>query len=231
MGTSDRCAAFPSPSPPRDCSSGWSCPSGWLSPIPTVVGAAYIAAAALVAVGRIERWLRNRGRRGALLLAAGAAGVAAVLLWPGAAADRLNSRGIAWEAPEGESVVMAEAGLAVTTRDDADVLVGRDLETGRKRWSLPLGGGSGLSVPLRVLRLGAKLIVADTRGILRAIDARTGRQAWVAAEPAHLVLPVVASPEYVAVTTCDERMRCQAASRSIADGSVKWRAPVDAVGP
>ncbi len=165
-----------------------------------------------------------------MLLAAGVAGAAVVLLLPGFATDRLNSRGIAWEAPAGESFRLAEAGLAVTSNEDGDRLTGRDLDTGAQRWRLRLDGDSPFSGQLRVQRAGKQLLVTDTHGVLRAIDARTGRQAW-AAEPASFVLPAVAGAGYVAVTRCDVAIRCTVESRSLADGKIRWSARVDGVGP
>jgi outer membrane protein assembly factor BamB len=155
---------------------------------------------------------------------------AAVLLFfvPGFVTGRRNDEGIAWVAPKGERVALAEAGYAITSSGD-DAITARDLDTGKRRWRLDLGE-EHFSEGLLVRRVGATLLVVDDAGRLRGIDLETGKQRWDTPPADGLVLPAIASPDVVASTRCNGE-RCTAQARSIADGTLRWEAPTDSSPP
>jgi hypothetical protein len=154
----------------------------------------------------------------ALALIVAAAGI---LFVPDAVRGWRNGRGIAWDVPEGEDVRFAEAGMAVTRTDDTKTLVGRDLKTGAERWRLPLPKRPDSGQQLRIQRVGRTILVSA--GTLQAVDLDSGKVRWQA-PASEILIPVIASPDLVAMTRCDGE--CTAEVRSVRDGSVRWRAPV-----
>ena len=154
---------------------------------------------------------------------AGIAAAVLLFLVPGFVTDRRSDQGIAWTAPKGERVVLAEAGLAVTSEDAGRRITGRDLDTGARRWGLGLAEGFRGEVEVR--RVGRTLLVSDRAGTLRALDLATGKQRWDTPAAERSRIPAVANPELVASSVCQEGLRCTAEVRSIADGRVRWSAP------
>jgi outer membrane protein assembly factor BamB len=183
--------------------------------LPFLIGVACIAAAGLAT------------RRTPLALA-GIAAAVLLLLLPGFVNGRRNDEGIAWVAPEGERVVFAEAGLAVTQRDQGFDVTGRDIDTGAFRWrhefahaDTPVGQGE-------VTRVGKTLLVDDRGGKLHALDLATGKQRWET-PAADSTIAAVATPELVAMSVNDGDWRVEV--RSIADGRLRWRAPTSGRSP
>jgi outer membrane protein assembly factor BamB len=159
--------------------------------------------------------------------------VAAVLLLflPGFINGRRNEEGIDWKAPKGERVAFAEAGLAVTQSDEGFTFTGRDIDTGARRWrhafphaDTPRGQG-------QVTRVGKTLLVDDRSGKLHALGLATGKQRWETPAAGDYRIPAVANPELVAMSVCEEGLKCRAEVRSIADGRVRWQAPMTADSP
>ena len=149
---------------------------------------------------------------------------AAFLLLRGYVQDRRNDEGIAWAVPKGEHVDLAGAGLAVTEADEGRTLIGRDLETGKRRWSVEFSWPTGYHAN-QLHRVGRTLILVDRVGDVHALDIGTGRERWTQT-PAGDAQPSVATPGVVAFSVCRDR-KCHAEARSIADGALVWQAPVD----
>ena len=183
--------------------------------LPFLLGLVCIALAGVLAA-------RQTGR--AVFALAGIAAAVLLFFVPGFITDRRNDEGIAWTAPKGERVALAEAGYAITSSGD-DAITARDLDTGKRRWRLDLGR-EHFSEGLLVRRVGGTLLVVDDAGRLRGVDLETGEQRWDTPPASGLVLPAIASPEVVATTRCVGE-RCTAEARSIADGKLRWQAPTD----
>ena len=183
--------------------------------LPFLAGLLCIALAGILAA-------RQTGR--AVLALAGIAAAVLLFFVPGFITDRRSHEGIAWTAPKDERVALAEAGYAITSSGD-DAITARDLDTGKRRWRLDLGR-EHFTEGLLVRRVGGTLLVVDDEGRLRGVDLKTGKQRWDTAPASGLVLPAIASPEVVATTRCDGE-RCTAEARSIADGTLRWKAPTD----
>jgi outer membrane protein assembly factor BamB len=146
-----------------------------------------------------------------------------LLFLPGVVNGRRDDEGIAWKAPKGERVIFAEAGLAVTQRDEGFTLTGRDLDSGARRWrhrfpraDTPVGQG-------QVTRVGTTLLASDRGGKIHALDLESGRQRWETPAASGYTIPVVATPELVAMSVCDDD--CRVEVRSVGDGQVRWHAP------
>lgn len=191
-------------------------PFFWSSRVPVLIGAALVAVAGVLAARAGQRFVWAIG---------GLCVAAVLLLAPGWVNDWRNGRGVAWEVPKGEYVVLAEAGIAVTGDDDvSSTLTGRDLETGKRRWVRTLPKPTRLTGQLRVQRVGKTLIVTDRNSALHALDLDTGKVRWEVLD-GDGTWPMIASPEYLAVTRCDTDP-CHVEARSLADGAVRWQAPV-----
>ena len=128
--------------------------------------------------------------------------------------------------PGAERVELAEAGFAITSSSHDGTLTARDLATGARRWRKTRLGEAHFASGLLVRRVGGTLLVVDRAGVLRGLDLKTGTQRWAAPPPSDSLIPAIASPDLVASHRC-EGEHCVAEVRSIADGSVRWRAPVD----
>jgi outer membrane protein assembly factor BamB len=187
--------------------------------IPFLIGVACLAGAGILAARRTGR---------AVFALAGIAAAVLLSFVPGLITDRRNAEGIAWTAPKGERIALAETGYAITSSGD-DAITARDLDTGKRRWRLDLGR-EHFAEGLLVRRVGGTLLVVDDEGRLRGIDLKTGKQRWDTPPASDLVLPAIASPEIVATTRCDGE-RCTAEARSIADGKLRWEAPSDSSPP
>ncbi len=189
-------------------------PFFWASRIPLFVGAALLVAAGLL----------SRRVLGAL---AGVAAAAALLLAPGLIDGWRNGRGIAWTVPNGERLLIAEAGTAITAGRDEPMLRARDIDTGDERWQLRLDKPS-FTETLRVWRTGRTLLVVGYDDSLQAIDLDTGKARWTA-PPAETRFAGVTDGENVALTRCptDE---CQVESYALSDGTLRWKAPVSGTG-
>ena len=189
--------------------------------LPFLAGVLCLALAGIVAA-------RQSGR--ALLALAGIAAAVLLFLLPGFITGRRNDEGITWVTPKGERVELAEAGFAVTSSDNNTTITARELDTGKRRWRMDLDVREHFASNLLVRRVGDTLLVVDNDGRLRGIDLETGKQRWDTPPASDLVLPAIASPDLVASTRCDGE-RCTAEARSIADGKVRWKAPVDGSPP
>ena len=124
----------------------------------------------------------------------------AFLLLRGYVQDRRNDEGIAWAVPKGEHVDLAEAGVAVTEADEGRTLIGRDLETGKRRWSVEFSWPNGYHAN-EVHRVGKTLILVDRIGDVHGLDIATGRERWTQT-PAGDAQPSVATPDVVAFSVC-----------------------------
>ena len=188
--------------------------------LPFLLGVLCLAAAGIVAA-------RQTGRR--LFALAGIAAAVLLFFVPGFVTGRRNDEGIAWSAPKGERVVLAEAGFAITSSSHDGTITARDLATGARRWRKTNLGKEHFASGLLVRRVGGTLLVVDRQGRFRGLDLKTGKQRWAAPPPSDegdSLIPAIASPDLVASRRC-EGEHCVAEVRSIADGSVRWRAPVD----
>ncbi|WP_028067922.1 outer membrane protein assembly factor BamB family protein [Solirubrobacter soli] len=185
-------------------------PAAGLGLIPLLVGAACLAAAGVIA------------RRGRLIAAAGIAAALALLLAPLVVDHIRNRQGIAWAVPEGEGIVLAEAGYAVTRDDGGHVLTGRDLATGKQRWRVRLAETPNESSQFGVQRVGGVLIVHDRGGRLSGVDLATGKQRW--RDPrGDSGIPAVASSDVFALERCDDG-DCVVEAHAVPDGTLRWRA-------
>ena len=183
--------------------------------LPFLLGVVCLAAAGIAAA-------RQTGR--GLFALAGIAAAVLLFFVPGFVTGRRNDEGIAWVAPKGERVVLAEAGFAITSSSHDGTITARDLATGARRWRKTLLGKEHFASQLLVRRVGDTLLVVDREGALRGFDLKTGKQRWDAPPPSDSVIPAIASPELLASYRCEEK-GCEAEVRSIADGSVRWHAP------
>ena len=145
--------------------------------------------------------------------------------------DARNGEGIAWEARAGERVVFAEAGVAVTSSDEGGTLTGRDIDSGGGKWRIEFASEGFAGAELFVRRVGRTLVVVDRaascagstsgrraalgRSAHRGLRAPGGRRRRVASRATH----------------CGEGGRCTVEVRSLRDGSVRWKAPVDSGSP
>ena len=154
------------------------------------------------------------------------AGAILLLFLPGFVNGRRNDEGIAWVTPKGERVELAEAGVAITSSSADGTITARDLVTGARRWRKTRLGVQNFNSDLLVRRVGGTLLVVDRAGVLRGLDLKTGRQRWAAPPPSDSLIPAIASADFVASRRCDGD-DCVTEVRSIADGSVRWRAPVE----
>ncbi len=188
-----------------------------------------LGAACLLAAGALAARRASRSRF--LLVLLGILGAVLVIQLPRLVTDARNGQGIAWEARAGERIVLAEAGVAVTSSDEGRTLTGRDIGNGGGKWEIefPRDGFAG-SEPF-VSRVGRTLVVVDRANKLRAIDLGTGRQRWDAPPADGFVLPAIADAEFVAATHCREGGRCTVEVRALRDGSVRWKAPLASNGP
>ena len=164
--------------------------------------------------------------RRAPLAVAGIAAAVLLFLVPGFVNGRRNDEGIAWATPKGERVELAAAGFVITSSSHDGTLTARDLATGARRSRKTRLGEAHFASGLLVRRVGGTLLVVDRAGVLRGLDLKTGTQRWAAPPPSDSLIPAIASPDLVASHRC-EGEHCVAEVRSIADGSVRWRAPVD----
>ena len=190
---------------------GIAVPFLWESRIPIFLGAALLVLAGLLA------------RRFAFAVA-GIAAAVVLILAPGLINGWRNDRGIAWDVPEGESITIAEAGLAITSDDDEPVLRARDIDSGAERWRLKLPDRTADGAGVRVWRAGRTLLVVGFDGALRGIDLDAGEVLWEAPS-AETRFAGVTDGDRVAVTRCDEPGRCRVESLSLRDGTVQWTAP------
>jgi len=192
-------------------------PLVWEGRVPVVLGAVCVLVAALLAARR------NRLALGGVVLAV------LLFLTPGLVNGWRNGRGIAWEVPKGEVVELAAAGYAITSRhedqereDSPSRLIGRDIDSGARRWRTAPSFEGVESVG----RVGQTLLVVDRNGVLHALDTRTGKQRW-ASPPAERNFPEISDGRTVAALRCEEGLRCTVEARALADGSVRWSAPAD----
>jgi PQQ-like domain len=198
-------------------------PLVWLGRLPVVLGAVCVLVAALLAAREGQRiWLAAGG----LVLAV------VVFLAPGLVNGWRNGRGIAWEVPDGEVVELAASGYAITSqtadlrRTEPTTLVGLDIDSGARRWRTALGRPQEPVGDVTVEHVGQTLLVVDRDGALYALDLRTGSKRW-STPPAARTFPEIADAQTVAMLRCDERDRCTAEARALADGAVRWSAPAD----
>ena len=188
----------------------------WASALPVWLGAALLVVAGVLA------------RRVAIAVAAIVAAVLLVFA-PGVISSYRNGRGIAWTVPEGESLRLAQQGLAVMTVRSEPVLRGRDLRTGEQRWDLTLPERSGDSGNMRIWRAGEVLLTTGFDDRLRGVDVADGKVRWEA-PPADTRFAGVTDGEHVGLTRCPAPGKCEIQSLSLDDGRVAWRAPVDGDG-
>jgi outer membrane protein assembly factor BamB len=183
----------------------------------------YLAPLCFIAAGVLAA--RTVQRRGGLLVLAGVAAAVFALVLPAVVNAVRNRQGIAWSVPSPENLELAEAGIAVTAMDESTVLTGRDIETGDRRWRLSLGKPLDPSGQLILQRAGRTLIVTARDGVLRGVDLKTGKVRWTA-PGSRTVIPVVASPEVVAISRCSDGKNCTVQARSVQDGKLRWEAPL-----
>ena len=198
-------------------------PLVWPGRLPVVLGAVCVLVAALLAAREGQRvWLAAGG----LVLAV------VVFLAPGLVNGWRNGRGIAWEVPDGEVVELAADGYAITSsiadlrRTEPTTLVGRDIDSGARRWRTTLGRPQEPLGDVTVEHVGQTLLAVDRDGALYALDLRTGSKRW-STPPAARTIPEIADAQTVALLRCDEHSRCTAEARALADGAVRWSAPTD----
>ncbi len=189
-------------------------PFFWASRIPIFIGAALLVAAGLLA-------------RRPLPALIGIAAAVVLLLAPGLLNDWRNGRGIAWTVPDGERLLIAEAGTTITAGRDDPVLRARDIDTGDERWRLKLSKPS-FTETLRVWRTGRTLLAVGYDDSLQAIDLDSGKVRWKA-PPAETRFAGVTDGENVALTRCPTD-QCQVESYSLRDGTLRWKAPVSGTG-
>ena len=99
-----------------------------------------------------------------MLALAGIAAAVLLFLVPGFITGRRNDEGIAWSAPKGERVVLAEAGFAITSSSHDGTITARDLDTGARRWRRTDLGKEHFASGLLVRRVGGTLLVVDRAG-------------------------------------------------------------------
>jgi outer membrane protein assembly factor BamB len=196
---------------------GIAVPFFWASRIPIFLGAALLVAAGLLA------------RRRPLAALAGIVAAVALILAPGLINGWRNGQGIAWDVPAGESIELAEVGLAITADDDEPVLRARDIDSGAERWRVNLPDRTADGAGIRIWRAGHTLVVVGFDGALRGIGLDDGKVLWEA-PPADTEFAGVTDGQRVAVTRCDADDRCRVESLSLQDGTVQWSAPVSRAG-
>jgi hypothetical protein len=189
----------------------------WVAGALALLGAAWWAAA------------RRRGAAGAILAVTALLVCAGLVAAPRALIAAGNGTGIAWSFPGDEQLVLAEAGMAVTT-DGGRQLVGRRVADGRIRWRSQLPAALLGGQPPGWQRVGRTLVVTAGDGAIAAVDLGNGRVLWEASEPVGARVAAVASPSTVASTLCDfsgeGRPRCRVEAHDLETGRVRWRAPV-----
>ena len=190
--------------------------------LPLVLGAACLAAAGVVAA-----WSTRTDWSRMAWVAAAIASAVALLLVPGVVNGRRNAQGIAWTVPQGERVILAEAGVAVTRRGPTGTLTGRALDSGAQRWRLQLGDPALNIGQLTAQRVGGMLILLDADGVLRGVELATGKVRWQA-EGARAFPIAVATRDAFALLRCGQPDRCRVEAHAAADGRLRWDAPASA---
>jgi len=190
---------------------GIAVPFFWASRVPIFLGAALLLAAGILTR---SRWP---------VLASIAAAVALILA-PGLINGWRNGQGIAWTAADDEDVLLAESGVVITKADEEPVLRARDARTGELKWQLKLPEEPNRNPP-RIWGAGDTLLTTGFDETLRGVDAKTGKVRWEA-PPAATHFAGVTDGENVALTRCPAPRDCQVESLSLADGTLRWKAPV-----
>lgn len=114
----------------------------------------------------------------------------------------------------------SEAGTLVVMTGDGDWLLGRDLRTGRSRWSRPYGG----ALPVRAAALVDGVMLLDDGAAVTAIDVRTGGGLWSAPVASGVTQgSALIDGEVVLLPVRDDGTAVQLVARRIADGAQLWR--------
>ena len=105
------------------------------------------------------------------------------------------------------------------------MLRARNIDTGDERWRLKLSKPS-FTETLRVWP-GRTLLAVGYDDSLQAIDLGSGKVRWTV--PPAETFAGVTDGENVALTRC-AHCECQVESYSLADGTLRWKAPVSGTG-
>lgn len=114
----------------------------------------------------------------------------------------------------------SEAGTLVVMTAAGDRLLGRDLRTGRSRWSVRYDG----AVPVRAAALVDGVMLLDDGTVMTAIDVRTGDGLWRAPVASEVTRgSALIDGEIVLLPVHDGGAGVQLVARRIADGAEVWR--------
>ena len=114
----------------------------------------------------------------------------------------------------------SEAGTLVVMTAAGDRLLGRDLRTGRSRWSVPYDG----AVPVRAAALVDGVMLLDDGATVTAIDVRTGDGLWRAQIASDVTQgSALVDGEVVLLPVRDGGTAVELAAVRIADGALLWR--------
>ncbi len=113
----------------------------------------------------------------------------------------------------------SEAGTLVVMAADGDRLVGRDLRTGRSRWSVTYAGAA----PAHATALVDGVMLVDDGAVVTAIDVRTGAERWSAAVASGVRQGSALIDGDVVLLPVSEGRAVRLVARRIADGAETWR--------
>ena len=114
----------------------------------------------------------------------------------------------------------SQAGTLVVLTADGDRILGRDLRTGRSRWSLPYEG----ALPVRATALVDDVMLLDDGATVTAIDVRTGGGLWRAQIASDVTQgSALIDGEVVLLPVRDGASAVELAAVAIADGTLLWR--------